>query len=616
MGCVLELAPDSRNDCLFPLFRPMSSNHKMFDVFFSLRNRILNPMADEDAEGDDKTSCLKNGDIVSLFALEAFGFLKADGFVSDDLTVEPLDVKDPVPQNFEASLFQIESKLSYFAQEKLRRFVHDNHMQSALEFDLLKGEKANTATLLRAEAEKEIKRNSEESKYNASRPVVYGQAFQLRHINTNKFLSVVFGANVSDVHGSADVELSTGSMASYFYLQSDRNIKSHSEQCYERELVLLVPDMLRSIALTTHRGKVEFDKHNKMKRTPRSVSCTKEGSVWLVSRYQNAAHAMASTPEVEKTSASGGDARGLAAAQNAEMDEIAPQPLHTGQVVRLRHQEADVFLAADNNVKNANDKKSSSSLLVTEPACGFGTTGYAANASEAPGTCYTLWIVENLDPTVVRPLTMGKPFRLRNLATGTYLLTHYFAVTPLGGTRNSSFGGTARTARNTWNASLASGSVGDQGGEAGTHIAFCGREAHLLTSMRSIMTLHSSSFANEGVSFSEDDNLVRSQSILYLKFEHLPPRAWGGLTTGGSALPKAGSEGSGSHASTPRNFRSQDPGTARIPSKLAPEDARAAGWGVLGNRGVIGSELQGTMEGKANSRHQHILKITVYRDFV
>jgi hypothetical protein len=322
------------------------------------------------------------------------------------------------------------------------------------------------------------------------------------------------------------------------------------------------------------------------------------------------------TPEVEKTSASGGDARGLAAAQNAEMDEVAPLPLHTGQVVRLRHQEADVFLAADNNVKNANDKKSSSSLLVTEPACGFGTTGYAANASEAPGTCYTLWIVENLDPTVVRPLTMGKPFRLRNLATGTYLLTHYFAVTPRGGT-SSGVGGTARTARNTWNTSLASG-FGDQGGEAGTHIAFCGREAHLLTSMRSIMTLHSSSFANEGVSFSDDDNIVRSHSILYLKFEHLPPRVWGGLTTGGSALPRAGSEGSGSHASTPRNFMSQDMkfGTARILSKQAPQDAGAGGWGVLGNRGVIGSELQGTMEGNANGRHQHTLKITVYRDFV
>jgi hypothetical protein len=546
-------------------------------------------MADEDAEGENKTSCLKCGDIVSLFALEAFGFLKADGFVSNHLTVEPLEFKDPVPQNFEASLFQIESKLSYFAQEKLRHFVHDNNMQSALEFDLLKGEKAKTATFLRAEAEKEKKRNSEDSKYNASRPVLYGQAFQLRHINTNKFLSVVFGANVSDVHGSADVEMSTGSMASYFYLQSDRNIKSNSEQCFERERVLLVPDMLRSIALTTHRGEVQIDKHNKMKKCVRSVSCTKEGSVWLVSRYQSAAHAMASTPKVERTSASGGDARVLAAAQNAEMDEVVPLPLHTGQVVRLRHQEGDVFLAADNNVKNVNDKKSSSSLLVTEPACGFGSTGFAVNASEAPGTCYTLWILESLDPTVVQTLTMGKPFRLRNLATGTYLLTHYFAssagaavLTPRGG--NSGGGGTARTARNTWNATLAS-DFGDPGGEDGTHIPFCGREAHLLTSMRSIMTLHSSSFANEGVSGNEDDdNLVRSQSILYLKFEHLPPRARGGLTTGGSAFPRSGSEGSraGSQASTPRNIMSQE---ARKPRKAAAQDAGAGGWGVLGGIG-------------------------------
>ena len=130
--------------------------------------------AGEDADGDAVTSSLKIGDIISLFALEAFGFLRADGFVTNDLTVNPLDVKvspaaspdisdcragsivtahpglrlrlsfgdyqalntlhvsfqDPVPQNFEASLFQIESKLSYFAQQLLQDFVSVNNLQS------------------------------------------------------------------------------------------------------------------------------------------------------------------------------------------------------------------------------------------------------------------------------------------------------------------------------------------------------------------------------------------------------------------------------------------------------------------------------------------------------
>ena len=61
------------------------------------------------------------------------------------------------------------------------------------------------------EAKKEVQRNVEDSKFYASRPLLYGQAFQLRHVNSNKFLSVVFGGNLSDVHGSADVELGTGS---------------------------------------------------------------------------------------------------------------------------------------------------------------------------------------------------------------------------------------------------------------------------------------------------------------------------------------------------------------------------------------------------------------------
>ena len=49
--------------------------------------------AGADADGDAVTSSLKIGDIISLFALEAFGFLRADGFVTNDLTVNPLDVK-------------------------------------------------------------------------------------------------------------------------------------------------------------------------------------------------------------------------------------------------------------------------------------------------------------------------------------------------------------------------------------------------------------------------------------------------------------------------------------------------------------------------------------------
>ena len=44
-------------------------------------------------EANNSNSALRIGDKVSLFALEAFGFLRGDGFVHDRLTVEPLDFK-------------------------------------------------------------------------------------------------------------------------------------------------------------------------------------------------------------------------------------------------------------------------------------------------------------------------------------------------------------------------------------------------------------------------------------------------------------------------------------------------------------------------------------------
>ena len=53
-------------------------------------------------------------------------------------------------------------------------------------------------------------RNAEDAHFYAGRPISYGQAFQLRHVMTNKFLSVEFGANFTDVLGSADVLLTNG----------------------------------------------------------------------------------------------------------------------------------------------------------------------------------------------------------------------------------------------------------------------------------------------------------------------------------------------------------------------------------------------------------------------
>ena len=212
--------------------------------------------------------------------------------------------------------------------------------------------------------------------------------------------------------------------------------------------------------------------------------------------------------------------------------------------MRILHKESDVFLAADHG--KSSGRENTRTLLVGEPACGFGSVGYAANARETAGTSYTLWIIENLDPTVSCPLRYGSGFRLRNLATGGYLLNHFHSVAAGGGDglesprsprsprRDSGF----NTARSGFSASgplgqlydqrntraFAAGALGES--EAGAHVGLCGQERSLLGSTRSILSLHTSQTFNEGQAAGKDLRdaaTVESKSMVYIQFERLQP---------------------------------------------------------------------------------------------
>jgi len=349
-------------------------------------------------------SSLLIGDTVSLFHLDAFGFLRGDGFVHDFVTVDPLDYREPSPSSFEDCLFQIEFKLNYFAQERLQDFVSRNNLHSEQEFTLLKGDKAAIAKQLQAEAALEVSQNKEDAKFYRGRPVEYGMAFQLRHVNTNKFLSAIFGANLTDVQGSADVELTNGSMGSYFKVKSVRGMKGDSEVCCEREIVSIVPERLPTIALAARRegDQLLLDSNNRPLRSPQRVFCSKEAATWMISRYRAVADVLEQQNASKANSAADTE---LVLGMPEEM--ARPTPLCSGQVVRLLHKETDVFLAADPGKEQTKDGSVKRSLLVSEPACGFGSAGWAPNTRENPGTSYSLWIIENLDPTVAAPLQCG-----------------------------------------------------------------------------------------------------------------------------------------------------------------------------------------------------------------
>ena len=88
----------------------------------------------------------------------------------------------------------------------MQEFITNNNLLSSKDFELLciRPKKAATLALLRDEAASEAKQNVFDTTLYFGRTIVYGQAFQLRHVNTNKFLSVMFGANLTDIQGGAE----------------------------------------------------------------------------------------------------------------------------------------------------------------------------------------------------------------------------------------------------------------------------------------------------------------------------------------------------------------------------------------------------------------------------
>ncbi len=63
---------------------------------------------------------LRVGDQISVFSAEHFGFMSADGFADDSINVDTMKPNDPCPPEFENSVFQLQVKLTYFAQERVQ----------------------------------------------------------------------------------------------------------------------------------------------------------------------------------------------------------------------------------------------------------------------------------------------------------------------------------------------------------------------------------------------------------------------------------------------------------------------------------------------------------------
>ncbi|EKX53016.1 hypothetical protein GUITHDRAFT_101463 [Guillardia theta CCMP2712] len=449
------------------------------------------------AEGESRAEWLRIGDKLALFSEKVHGFLVADGFIDDSVHASFLDAQHPVPRDFECCLFQVEVKMAYFEQEKLNKFMTSIGIQSLDELEQLQGPPLKTATSMLIAASKEVQRNREDSEFYAGRTVRYGQTFQLKHVRSCKYLTVMY-SSAGDVGSENHVEirLTDGGMGSYFKLQSHHAMKESSEPVSNKDYVEIVPEMLPHLSLgfRSMRGVMpDSDKHSLFEQT---VSCNVEGQTWFVSRYHSyqSYEEKPAQADVNLTSK-------VEASPEDLLEREQRIPLNSGQVIRLLHQDSESFLAVE-PVETGSHAARNIQHVTLEASRGFGMPGFSLNPRENPGTAYSLWMVENVDPTLSKQLKIGSQLRLRNIATGGYLF--------LASNNVNAGWGTARKG------STLSATMFDPTALS-SFIVLCSEEKRLFESSRSLLSIcaHLQKKSDD-----QDLNLYKNSSA-HFRFDHL-----------------------------------------------------------------------------------------------
>jgi hypothetical protein len=207
--------------------------------------------------------------------------------------------------------------------------------------------------------------------------------------------------NAADAEGSnIAVILTNSGAASCFRFKSRHSLKLADDAVCNLDLVFVVPEEL----VDTHFLNCDTDlskiMHTCTPKLTHRVSALLTGMTCLVQKYAR--------PRNEHSMHNSGPMPG------ADGDKSVP--LRGGQVVRLFHPTLDVFLATNPSMISGN------ALILLEDGNGFDQPG-ASTKLEQP-SAYSMWIVENADPTRGSDILFDQPIRLRNLATDGYLLPH------------------------------------------------------------------------------------------------------------------------------------------------------------------------------------------------
>lgn len=359
----------------------------------------------------DKAGPICIGDFVSLFVEELNGFMTADGFTDDGLYVQCLRKGELFPASFEASVFQLQPKQDHHAQLQLEKFLESCGVAylEDLEDNLSDADMA-TYRKHRKMVVQEMERNKEDRVTNMGRELRFSMPFQLLHVKSQKFVRVCL-EDTADAEGNhVPIVLTRKGKPSCFRFRSRHNLKLADDAVHNLEATFLVPENLfetHYLNCDVNMTKITMAAAPKLRHR---VACVGTGSTCLVQRFSR---------EHEDESAVG--------AIDDVQDRRAEVPIYCGQVVRLLHPDQDMFLETTPRVELFGPDNTDS-IVVLEPAMGFGQPDNDMTHRRRPPSIHSMWLIEDADPSDGRKLDYDAPIRIRNVATGGYLVPHRTAT--------------------------------------------------------------------------------------------------------------------------------------------------------------------------------------------
>lgn len=355
--------------------------------------------------------------------------------------------------NFEQCVFQICHPKSYSARKGFYQFKENLEIKLALGKKKPHNDASNSSEIssqlhqLEQRMEREVQQNKLEAERNLGRPVLYGQAVQLFHMQTQSYLTVAresaemqkdcmrlgldkegspysyfeilpyssFQKDGENVKLSDQIRLFNRKSNQFIHLSYYRFNMSDEESGvihhhHQNETVSYSEIALAAVKSSKNKNKYSYDTRREV-----NVSNSTAFTRWRLRLFSSYAHSSSTNVMNERY-------------------------LKVGDVIRIFHKELDGYLTVNDQTGRVKLLKKPVNMLESgfnkddldmtsrqnsSNVSGSGSNG-SDHASSSSGNNYltvqTLWRIEYLDPTCSSIVKWSSLFRLRHIASGKYMI--------------------------------------------------------------------------------------------------------------------------------------------------------------------------------------------------